>query len=126
MRDTITDPNRAVVPTAKVTLNKKSTNTSSTQMTSASGTFEFTNLLTGDDYSVSIEATSFKNLLLTDVKVSLNQATDLSAQLAPGTVTESVTVTAGGRYYNVKSVAELQLPSGERTWPNRGRRIWCK
>ena len=65
-------------------------------MTSGSGTFEFTNLLTGDDYSVSIEAASFKNLLLTDVKVSLNQATDLSAQLAPGQVTESVTVTAGG------------------------------
>jgi hypothetical protein len=65
-------------------------------VTSASGTFEFTNLLTGGDYSVSIEATSFKTLLLTDVKVSLNQATDLSAQLAPGTVTESVTVTAGG------------------------------
>ncbi len=96
VRGTVTDPNGAVVPGAKVTLTKKSTNTSSTQVTSASGTFEFTNLLTGDDYSVSIEATSFKTLLLTDVKVSLNQATDLSAQLAPGTVTESVTVTAGG------------------------------
>ena len=96
VRGTVTDPNGAVVPGAKVTLTKKSTNTSSTQVTTASGTFEFTNLLTGDDYSVSIEATSFKNLLLTDVKVSLNQATDLSAQLSPGTVTESVTVTAGG------------------------------
>ena len=96
VRGTVTDPNGAVVTGAKVTLTKKSTNTSSTQVTSASGTFEFTNLLTGDDYSVSIEATSFKNLLLTDVKVSLNQATDLSAQLAPGTVTERVTVTAGG------------------------------
>jgi hypothetical protein len=96
VRGTVTDQNGAVVPGAKVTLTKKSTNISSTQVTSASGTFEFTNLLTGDDYSVSIEASNFKSLLLTDVKVNLNQATDLSPQLETGTVTETVTVTAGG------------------------------
>src|SRR5678815_1553358 len=69
VRGTVTDQNGAVVPGAKVTLTKKSTNISSTQVTSASGTFEFTNLLTGDDYSVSIEAPNFKTLLLTEVKV---------------------------------------------------------
>ena len=96
VRGTVTDQTGAVVTGAKVTLSKKSTNTSITQVTSGSGAFEFTNLLTGDDYSVTIEAPNFKTLSLTEVKVSLNQATDLSAQLAPGTVTENVTITAGG------------------------------
>jgi hypothetical protein len=96
VRGTVTDQTGAVVTGAKVTLTKKSTNTSVTQVTSGSGSFEFTNLLTGDDYSVTIESPNFKTLSLTDVKVSLNQATDLSAQLAPGTVTENVTITAGG------------------------------
>ena len=50
----------------------------------------------GDDYSISIEAPSFKNLALTDVKVSVNQTTDLPVRLDPGAITEVVTVTAAG------------------------------
>lgn len=96
VRGTVTDQNGAIVPDAKVTLNRKSTNTSLTQQTSGSGNFEFTNLQPGSDYTLTIEAPSFKTLALTDVSVSLNQATDLPAQLAPGAVSETVTVTAGG------------------------------
>ncbi|MDQ2936483.1 MAG: carboxypeptidase-like regulatory domain-containing protein [Acidobacteriota bacterium] len=96
VRGVVTDQNGAIVPGAKVTLTKKSTNTSSTQQTSGSGAFEFTNLQPGDDYTVKIEAENFKAAELTDVRVSLGQATDLPAQLAPGSVSETVTVTAGG------------------------------
>ena len=96
VRGTVIDPNNAVVLNAKVTITKKSTNVSNTNQTSGSGQFEFTNLPVGDDYSVVIEAAGFKTLTLTDVKVQLNQATDLPAQLALGAVGESVTVTAGG------------------------------
>ena len=96
VRGVVTDQNGAIVPGAKVTLNKKSTNTTLTQQTSGSGNFEFTGLQPGNDYALTIEAPSFKTLTLTDVNVSLNQATDLPAQLAPGAVTETVTVTAGG------------------------------
>lgn len=96
VRGVVTDQNGAIVPGAKVTLTKKATNTSSTQQTSDSGNFEFTNLLTGNDYTITIEAPSFKTLTLTDVNVSLNQATDLPVQLVAGAVTETVTVTAGG------------------------------
>jgi len=96
VRGIVTDQNGAIVPDAKVTLTKKSTNTNLTQQTSGSGNFEFTGLQPGSDYTLSIEAPSFKTLTLTDVNVSLNQATDLPAQLAPGAVTETVTVTAGG------------------------------
>src|SRR6267142_356872 len=79
VRGVVTDPNGAAVTNAKVTITKKSTNVSTTTETGGAGQFEFNNLLVGDDYSVAIEAPSFKTLTLTDVKIQLNQATDLSA-----------------------------------------------
>src|ERR1041385_491544 len=96
VRGVVTDANGAIVPGAKVTITKKSNGSSSTTTSSDTGSFEFSNLPVGDDYTVAVEATNFKALTLTDVKVQLNQMTDLAASLAPGSVTESVTVTAGG------------------------------
>ena len=96
IRGVATDQNGAVVSGAKVTLTRKSTGGTQTAETNSSGQFEFTNLQPGDDYSVSVEAQNFKNMSLTDVRVSVNQTTDLPVQLAPGLVTEIVTVTAGG------------------------------
>jgi len=96
IRGVVTDQNGAVVTGAKVTLSRKSTGGTQTTETSGSGQFEFTNLLPSDDYNVSVEAQNFKNLSLTDVRVSVNQTTDLPVQLSPGLVTEVVTVTAGG------------------------------
>jgi hypothetical protein len=96
IRGVVTDPNGAVVSGAQVTLTRKSTGGTQTAQTNASGQFEFTNLLPANDYSVSIEAPNFKNVTLTDVRVSVTQATDLPVQLEPGQVTETVTVTAGG------------------------------
>jgi len=96
VRGVVTDPNGAVVTNAKVTLTKKSTNNSATTQTSETGQFEFNNLLLGNDYTVTVEASSFKTLTLTDVKVLLNQTTSLPAQLTLGDVGESVTITSGG------------------------------
>jgi hypothetical protein len=107
VRGTVIDPNGAVVPNAKVTITKKSTNTSATTQSSDGGQFEFSGLPVGDDYAVAIEATGFKTLTLTDVKVQLNQATDLPAELALGAVGETVTVTAGGTELVDTSTANL-------------------
>lgn len=96
IRGTVTDPNNAVVSGAKVTLTRKSTGGTQTTQTNNSGQFEFTNLQPSDDYTVSVEAQNFKNVALTDVRVSVNQNTDLPVQLSPGQVSEVVTVTAGG------------------------------
>ena len=96
VRGVVTDQNGAVVSGAHVTLTRKSTGGTQTADTNSSGQFEFTNLQPGDDYSVSVEAQNFKSTSLTDVRVSVNQTTDLPVQLAPGLVTEVVTVTAGG------------------------------
>src|SRR6185437_11241887 len=96
IRGVVTDQNGAVVSGAKVTLTRKSTGGTQTSQTNASGQFEFTNLQPASDYGVSVEAPNFKSASLTDVRVSVNQATDLPVQLEPGQVTETVTVTAGG------------------------------
>jgi hypothetical protein len=96
IRGVVTDQNGAVVSGAKVTLTRKSTGGTQTAETNGSGQFEFTNVQPGDDYSASVEAQNFKNMSLTDIRVSVNQTTDLPVQLAPGLVTEVVTVTAGG------------------------------
>lgn len=96
VRGVVTDQNGAVVSGAKVTLTRKSTGGTQTAQTNTSGQFEFTNIQPGDDYGVSVEASNFKNVSLTDVRVSTNQITDLPVELSPGQVTETVTVTAGG------------------------------
>ena len=94
VRGAISDPNGAAVTNAKVTITKRSTSSSNTTQTSGSGQFEFNNLSVGEDYEVTIEAAGFKILTLSDVKVRLNQITDLSAELTIGAIGESVTVTS--------------------------------
>jgi hypothetical protein len=96
VRGVVTDPNGAVVPSAKVTITKTSNNNTLTTQASGGGTFEFNNLLSGNDYTVTVEAPNFKTLTLTDVSVNLNQVTDLPAQLTLGGIGETVTVTSAG------------------------------
>ena len=114
VRGVITDPNGAAVTNAKVTIAKKSTNTSSTTQTSGSGQFEFNNLPLGDDYEVTIEATNFKTLTLSDVKVQLNKINDLSAQLTVGGIGETVTVTSGSAELVDTTTANLSKSFSER------------
>ncbi len=114
VRGVITDQNGAAVTNAKVTITKKSTKGSATTQTSSSGQFEFNNLLLGDDYEVTIEATNFKTLTLSDVKVKLNQVTDLSSQLTVGQIGETVTITSGGAELVDTTTANLSKAFSER------------
>lgn len=114
VRGVITDPNGAAVTGAKVTITKKSTSVSNTTQTSDSGQFEFNNLLLGNDYEVTVEAPSFKTLTLSDVKVQLNQITDLSAQLTIGAIGETVTITSGGTELVDTTTANLSKSFSER------------
>ena len=114
IRGVVTDPNGAVVPNARVTITKRSNNNSTTTQTSEEGRFEFNNLLVGDDYRVTVEAPNFKALTLTDVKVQLNQITDLAAQLSLGVVGEMVTVTSAGAELVDTTTATLSKSFNER------------
>src|ERR1043165_9462586 len=70
VRGIITDTTGALVPGAKVTISSSTINYRSETTTSAEGEYRFSDLLPGQ-YEIVIEATNFKTLTLTDVRVEL-------------------------------------------------------
>src|ERR1044071_9707955 len=83
VRGLIKDPTGAVVASAKVTILDKNTNNSITTQSTGSGEYEFKNLLAGD-YQITVEAAGFKKITLTEVRVQLNQTTDVGVTLEVG------------------------------------------
>jgi Carboxypeptidase regulatory-like domain len=118
VRGVVTDPQGAVVPGAKVTITRKSSNESRSVQSSGEGEFQFNNLLVGDDYTVTVEAANFKTLTLSGVRVQLNQVTDLPAQLTLGGVGETVEVAAGGAELVNSTTADLTKSFGARQVDN--------
>ncbi len=130
VRGTVKDPTGAVVPGAKVTITDEKTNQSQTAQTTGEGDFQFSNLLPGE-YTMTIEGPSFKTLTLNDVRVELNQTTDIPVQLTVGLAGETVEVSAGGtelvettttnlsKSFNERQVVELaQTSTGNATGIN--------
>jgi hypothetical protein len=95
VRGLIKDPTGAVVASAKVTILDKNTNNSITTQSTGSGEYEFKNLLAGD-YQITVEAAGFKKITLTDVRVQLNQTTDVGVTLEVGVQNDVIEVSAGG------------------------------
>jgi hypothetical protein len=95
VRGTVKDSTGAIVSGAKITIVEKNTNKAQTATSSDSGDYEFKNLPVGE-YKITIEAQSFKTLALDEVRVQLNQTTDVPATLDAGLTTETVNVSAGG------------------------------
>jgi len=95
VRGTVKDSNGAAVAGAKISILEKATNNTTTATSTDSGDFEFKNLPVGA-YEITVNATGFKALTLSDVVVQLNQTTDVAAVLIVGAVTETVNVSAGG------------------------------
>ena len=95
VRGIVKDDAGALIASAKVTIIDKKTNAQFDTTSSATGDFEFKNLPVGN-YQVTISATGFKSLTLSDVIVQLNQTTDLAPVLPVGSVTETVNISAGG------------------------------
>src|SRR5215475_10973929 len=95
VRGLIKDPTGAVVASAKVTILDKKTNSILTTESTGAGEYEFKNL-PGGDYQITVEATGFKKATLTDVRVQLNQTTDIGVTLEIGAQNEVLEVSAGG------------------------------
>ncbi|HEX8137268.1 MAG TPA: carboxypeptidase regulatory-like domain-containing protein [Pyrinomonadaceae bacterium] len=113
VRGIVTDPNGAVVPGAKVTISSQKLNYRSEATSTAGGEYEFRDVIPGD-YQITIEAPSFKTLTLTDVRVQLNQTTDVPAQLQIGVATETVNVSAGGAELVETTTTQLSKSFNER------------
>lgn len=95
VRGLVKDQVGAVVPQATITLTNTRTNEVYTTTSGGDGQFQFNNLL-GGSYTLRIESAGFRPLILNDVRVQLNQTTDVPAALTAGIQGETVEISAGG------------------------------
>jgi hypothetical protein len=89
---TVTDPNGAAVPNAKITVTNVRKGTSDTVTTNADGNYSVTHLIP-NVYSVKVEAPNFKSSETPNVNVSADTSSRVDIPLQLGQVTESVEVT---------------------------------
>src|SRR4030095_7245329 len=98
VRGVVTDQAGAVVPGATVTITDPRTKKSQTAQSGGQGEDQFNNLLAGT-YVMTVQPpadSNFSTLTLNDVRVKLNEVTDVPTILQPGEASASVTVSAGG------------------------------
>ena len=94
VRGEVTDQAGAVVPGATVTITDPKTKTSQTAQSGNGGEYQFNNLPVGT-YVITVAPPSdsnFSTLTLNDVRVKLNEVTDVPTVLQPGEATASVTL----------------------------------
>jgi Carboxypeptidase regulatory-like domain/TonB dependent receptor len=89
----VTDPSGADVPGATVTVTNKLTKLSRTTTTTGTGVYAVSGLTPGD-YTVRVEKRGFKAGVLQSVQIATQGTQAANVQLAIGSQTQSVTVTA--------------------------------
>jgi len=90
---TVTDQSGAAVPDAKVTVTNVDTNVSQTTVSTSAGTYLIVDLNPGT-YIVKVEKAGFKSFVDKNVVVVGGATSTANATLEPGSVTETVEVTA--------------------------------
>src|SRR3982750_895733 len=99
IRGTVTDPNGALVPNARVVLTSQETNETRETTTTDDGTYTFPEVKAGV-YRVSVEATGFQRTITEDVSVAVQTTHSVNIQLQLGVATNEVTVQAQGETLN--------------------------
>ena len=89
----VTDSSGALVPNAQVIITEIATGVSHAGKSNESGNYIFPNVQPGR-YTVSVEAAGFKKEVRHDITVLVDSAARIDVQLQPGSVSESVVVTA--------------------------------
>jgi hypothetical protein len=92
---TVLDPKGAVVAGATVTVKNIATNQENTTQTSSDGTFNVPSLASGV-YTATINASGFKQAIVTDIKIDVGKPSSISIELEIGAANETVTVVGGG------------------------------
>ena len=91
---TVKDPSEAVITGATVTVVNDATSVTQTATTTDAGVVTFPQLAAGS-YTVNVASASFQQAVFQQVKIEVGKDYPIVAELQPGQVTESVTVTAG-------------------------------
>src|ERR1700731_2419996 len=93
LHGTITDPQGAVISTARVTLSSAGTGFNRQTLTNANGEYQFLQVPPGT-YKVVAEMAGFTTLTRTDIQLLVNTPTTLDLRMELGQTTESVNVAA--------------------------------
>jgi hypothetical protein len=93
LQGTITDPNGAVVPEAKVTLTSQETGAVHAVSTTGEGVYSISGLGPGS-YTLSVEKAGFSKKILSEVVISAELMQSVNVALEVGQTTQSVTVEA--------------------------------
>ena len=104
---TVTDVSGGVVPNAKVTVTETQTSVAHTAQTNDSGNWIVPNLPPGV-YSVGVEATGFKKESRREITLLVDTSTRVDVKLQPGSVTETVEVTASAATLQTDSASTAQ------------------
>lgn len=118
---TVTDPGRAVVPGATVSLTNNATGAVRTTTSNSAGVFDFQALQPGT-YSLGVESTGFKRSVARDIVVAVGIMAQANIVLEIGEASEEVTVIAAQEIINssspsltntisIRQVTDLPLPT---------------
>ena len=92
---TVVDQSGAVVPEAKVSITNTATNLVRAMTTTSAGDYSAPNLDPGT-YTVSAESKGFKKTVSTPVLLEVSREVRVDLKMAPGAISETMTVTAEG------------------------------
>src|SRR6266849_9967992 len=95
----ITDPAKAVIVGAKVIVINVDTNIRYEATTNGVGTYDIVNLPPGA-YRIEVEKPGFKTVVKSDVILHVQDTAAINFEMALGSASEIVTVTAGGQVMN--------------------------
>jgi hypothetical protein len=88
---TISDPNKSIVPNARVVAANQATKVTYSAQTNDAGFYTIPFLPVGE-YVVSVEVKGFKKVISNPIKLEVNQTARVDLELAVGEVTEQVTI----------------------------------
>lgn len=119
----VTDATGGVIPGATVKVTNRATNTTVSTTTNGEGLYNVPYLIAGA-YSVAVEASGFKKLLRESVEIQIGDRLELTLQLEPGGISDTVTISGesaplldtatatSGQVIDRRRIADLPLAEG--------------
>lgn len=102
---TVTDPQGAILPVAKLTVRNTQTGATYDTVTTSTGNYSLAQLPAGS-YELSIEAPGFKKYVQQGIAVGVAQTSRIDVTMQIGTANESVTVTADAPLLKTESAEQ--------------------